>query len=377
MSNENAKALSRNLIGYSVDLQPGETLYLELCGRDTLELGREIVTEAAAAGGIPFWYFNDEEIQRRWLLNAGEEQMKAFGRFHRKIMKEADAYISIRGIENRFQLADVPREKMEQYNQHHYKPVHLEERVRNTKWCVLRYPNNAMAQLAETSRERFEAFYYEVCTLDYARMSKAMDPLVRLMERTDRVRIVSPGTDLSFSIRDIPAVKCAGKNNIPDGEVFTAPVRDSIEGVITFNAPSVYEGMLFRGIRFEFEKGRIVRATAESGKDALNRILDTDEGARYTGEFSIGLNPRIREPMLDTLFDEKIAGSIHLTPGNCYEEAPNGNDSAIHWDLVLIQREEFGGGEIFFDDVPVRRDGVFVHPDLKDVLSEENLIRSG
>ncbi len=373
MEPTNAQILSKNLISYSVELQPGEVIYIELVGTDSLYLGRELVHTATRAGGIPYWYYNDEYIQRKWLMNFSEEQVRKFGQFHLSIMKQADAYISIRGIENRFQHSDVPREQMDLYNQHFYKPVHFEERVKNTKWCVLRYPNNAMAQLAECSQEEFEEFYYSVCNLDYARMSKAMDPLVELMERTDKVQIVSPGTDLTFSIKDIPVVKCDGKHNIPDGEVYTAPVRESINGTITFNAPSIYEGNLFQDIRLEFKDGKVIKATASTGEERLNKILDTDEGARYTGEFSIGINPNIKDPMKDTLFDEKIFGSIHLTPGNCYEEAPNGNESAIHWDLVLIQTKEYGGGEILFDDVPVRKDGIFVHPDLKDALSAESL----
>ncbi len=376
MNKDQAKQLCRNLISYSVDLKRGEHLYIELIGKETLDFGRLLAVEAARAGGIPFWYYNDEYIQRSWLLTCTKEQIRQFGEFHLKIMKEADAYISIRGIENRFQFADIPREKMDWYNILFYKPVHLEERVKNTKWCVLRYPNNAMAQMAETSQEKFEDFYYKVCNLDYRRMSQAMDPLVKLMEETDRVRITSPGTDLSFSIKGIPVVKCDGRNNIPDGEVFTAPIRDSINGHITFNAPSIYEGTLFRDIHFEFKNGKITQAKAAMSTNALRKILDTDDGARYVGEFSFGLNPNIRNPMQEALFDEKIFGSIHLTPGDCYDEAPNGNNSAIHWDLVLIQTKEHGGGEIYFDDRLVRKDGVFVHSGLKQALSEETLLAS-
>jgi len=375
MSNDGAKTLCRNLVNYSVELQPGEIIYIELVGKETLDIGKELVTEATKAGGIPFWFFNDEHVLRRWLLNSTEDQMKQYGEFHLSIMKQAAAYIGIRGSENRFQLADIPRERMTWYEHHYYKPVHFEARVKETKWCVLRYPNNAMAQLAETSQEEFEEFYYKVCNLDYARMSKAMDPLVQLMEQTDKVQLVSPGTDITFSIKGIPVVKCDGKNNIPDGEVYTAPVRDSINGYITFNTASINEGTLFRDIRFEFKNGKIVKANAASSEERLNQILDTDEGARFVGEFSLGINPNIKNPMMDTLFDEKISGSIHLTPGNCYDEAPNGNDSNIHWDLVLIQTKEYGGGEILFDDRPIRKDGIFVHPDLKTSLSDENLLK--
>jgi aminopeptidase len=202
-------------------------------------------------------------------------------------------------------------------------------------------------------------------------MSKAMDSLTTLLDRTDKVRIVGPGTDLSFSIKDIPSVKCCGLRNIPDGEVYSAPVRDSINGVITYNAPSVYQGTTFENVCFKFENGKIVEATSNN-TERLNEILNTDEGARYIGEFAIGVNPYILKPMKDTLFDEKIAGSIHFTPGQAYKLADNGNKSAIHWDLVLIQRPDFGGGEIWFDDVLIRKDGIFVIEEL-EVLNPENL----
>jgi aminopeptidase len=290
-----------------------------------------------------------------------------------ELMTRADCYIGLRGSDNPFDLADLDRKQIEKQNKLFYKPVHLEERVKRTRWVVLRYPNNAMAQLAETSQEAFEDFYFEVCCADYAKMSKAQDKLAALMDATDKVHIKGPGTDLQFSIKGIPYEKCDGARNIPDGEVYTAPVRDSVNGTITYNTPSLYQGNLYENISFTFESGKIVKATCDGDNDKLNEILDTDEGSRYIGEFAIGVNPFILKPMKDTLFDEKIAGSFHLTPGQCYDEAPNGNDSNIHWDLVLIQREDYGGGEIYFDDKLIRKDGVFTDADLEKQFSADNL----
>lgn len=235
----------------------------------------------------------------------------------------------------------------------------------------LRYPTPSMAQLANKSTEAFEQYYFDVCTMDYAKMAKAMQPLKELMERTDRVKIIGPGTELTFSIRGIPAIPCPGEYNIPDGEVFTAPVRDSVNGVITFNTPSPYQGFTFEQVRLEFVDGKIVHATAND-TERLNKILDTDEGARYIGEFALGVHPVIREPMQDILFDEKIDGSFHFTPGRCYDEASNGNISNIHWDMVMIQRPEYGDGEIWFDDQLIRKDGRFLLPELAP-LNPENL----
>jgi aminopeptidase len=310
---------------------------------------------------------------RQWVKGADDHQFKKQAELHLELMTRAAAYIGLRGSDNPFDLADIPQAQIDKQNKLFYKPVHLEERVKRTRWVVLRYPNNAMAQLAETSQESFEDFYFEVCCADYAKMSKAQEKLVALMKATDQVHIKSPGTDLTFSIKDIPIVKCDGERNIPDGEVYTAPVRESINGTIAYNTPSLYQGVVYTGLTFTFEKGKIVKATCDGDDNKLNEILDTDDGSRYIGEFAIGVNPFILHPMKDTLFDEKIAGSFHFTPGQCYDEAPNGNSSSIHWDLVLIQRPDYGGGEIYFDDQLIRKDGVFTDQDLEKEFSADNL----
>ncbi len=363
--------LAKLLVEYSVDLKPGEILYLEVKGMEALELGRAVIEHAARVGGVPFWYYNDETVSRPFIMNAEEEQFQRWGQFHRGIMEQVDAYIAIRGSTNPYDLSDVDPDHMRWHDEAYWNQVHLPVRLKK-KWCVLRYPNPAMAMLAQRSTEEFADFYFKVCTVDYAAMSKAMDPLVELMEATDQVHIVGPGTDLTMSIAGIPVVKSSGRHNIPDGEVYTAPVRDSVNGVITYNAASINKSTLFKDIRFVIERGKIVEATCSGDVDKLNQILDTDEGARYFGEFALGLNPHITKPMQDTLFDEKIMGSFHFTPGNAYEQADNGNRSAIHWDLVSIQTEEWGGGEIWFDGKLIRKDGRFVIPELEP-LNPENL----
>ncbi|MEA2030895.1 MAG: aminopeptidase [candidate division Zixibacteria bacterium] len=373
MKDKRNEVLAKQLIDYSVKLQKDEILYLEIKGKETLELGKQIIRYATEKGAIPFWYYNDESLLRQWVGHAGDKQFETQANLHLELMKKADAYIGLRGSDNPFDMADIPAEQIDKQNQLFYKPVHLEERVKRTRWVVLRYPNNAMAQLAEMSQESFEDFYFKVCCADYEKMSKAQNGLAALMGTTDKVHIISPKTDLTFSIKDIHIVKCDGERNIPDGEVYTAPVRDSINGTITYNTPSLYQGNVYTGISFTFEKGKIVKATCDGNDKKLNEILDIDEGARYIGEFAIGVNPFILHPMKDTLFDEKIAGSFHLTPGQCYDEAPNGNHSSIHWDLVLIQRKDYGGGEIWFDDKLIRKDGVFIDEKMEQDFSAENL----
>ncbi len=363
------KKLSENLVKHSCKIKKGEKVLVHYEGECTKPLVKQLIRDIYSVGGIPFYKINDTEIKREFIKNCTEEQLQMMVDVDMKEMEGMDAYIGIRAGNNISELSDLPSEKMKLYNKM-TDPV-IEERVNNTKWVILRYPNPSMAQLAGTSQEAFEDFYFDVCTLDYSKMDKAMDSLKSLMERTDKVRITGPGTDLTFSIKGIPAVKCAGDSNIPDGEVYTAPVKDSMNGIISYNTPSEEEGFTYENIVFEVKNGKIVKATANN-TEKINSLLDTDEGARYFGEFAIGVNPYVLHPMKDTLFDEKICGSFHLTPGQSYEDAPNGNSSAVHWDLVNIQRADYGGGEIYFDDVLIRKDGIFVLPELL-CLNPENL----
>ena len=239
MKDARNEVLANMLLTYSIDLQPGEKIMLEIRGQETLELAKEIIRQATQLGGVPFWYYNDSSVTRPFIEGASEAQFEAFGQLHLKLMKECDAWLGLYAPDNVFEFADVEADQMTLYSRLYVDPVQLKERVRNTKWCFLTFPTNSMAQLGEMSKEAYEDLYYNVCCLNYAKMSIAMDHLVQLMERTDRVRIVGPATDLSFSIEGIPVVKCDGKENIPDGEVFTAPVRDSVNGHITFNTPAL------------------------------------------------------------------------------------------------------------------------------------------
>jgi len=362
--------LAQNLIQYSCALQYGEKVLIENTGFEA-PLVKELLKEVYRVGGLPFVSIKDSSIERAWLLGASEEQVQMRARYEAARMNEMDAYIGIRSGVNSAELSDVPADKMAQYNKYLWKVVHENIRVAKTKWVVLRYPSPSMAQQAGTSTQAFEDYYFTVCNLDYAKMSRAMDPLVELMNRTDRVKIVGRDTELTFSIKGLPAIKCAGRRNIPDGEVYSAPVKDSVNGYITYNTPSLFQGFVYEQIRLEFRNGRIVNAMAND-RERLNKVLDTDEGARYIGEFALGVNPYITAPMKDTLFDEKISGSFHFTPGSAYDRCFNGNKSAIHWDLVCIQTPGYGGGEIYFDGVPVRKDGRFIIKQLAG-LNPENL----
>ena len=368
MTDPRYKKLATLLVHYSTALKKGDRVFLDLIDVPD-EFGIELIRAARAAGATPVVEARHTRLTREMLRGLDEENAALWRDLELFRMKKMQAYIAIRGSANASENADVASERMSMYSRF-TRPV-LNYRVNKTRWCVLRWPTSSMAQAAGMSTEAFENLYFDVCTMDYKKMERAMAPLQQRMKRADRVQIKGPGTDLNFSIKGIGAKMCKGDRNIPDGEVFSCPVKTSINGQIQFNTPTLYAGTKFENVLLEFRQGKIVRATSNNTK-RLNEILDTDAGARYTGEFSLGFNPYILNPMCDILFDEKIAGSLHLTPGQAYEDCDNGNRSAVHWDMVLIQRPEWGGGSIWFDGELIRKDGMFVPKDLKG-LNPANL----
>ncbi|MBU0550792.1 aminopeptidase [Myxococcota bacterium] len=353
--------LAALLAGYATEIKPGERVLIEAYDTPT-EFLEALVKAVYAAGGHPVLEIKQQQLQRALLMGASEASLSVIRDAELHRMKLMNVFIGVRGLTNASELIDLPEGRMGLFSAQWMQPVHMEQRLNHTRWVVLRYPTPFMAMKAKMSTEAFEDFYYDVTSrVDYARMSKAMDPAKAFLEQADRVHILGPGTDLKFSIKGIGATKCDGHLNIPDGEIYSCPVRDSVEGFITYNTPSSYHSFTFNDIKLRFERGRIVEATANDTA-RINAIFDTDEGARYIGEFALGCNPQITQPMDDILFDEKIMGSFHFTPGNAYDDTDNGNRSAVHWDLVCIQTPEYGGGEIWIDGALIRKDGIFVHP---------------
>ncbi len=360
--------LAHGLVTFSTKLQPGEKVLIDAFDIPP-EMTIALIRAARSVGAVPLAQTHQARVARELAREAQEEELNVKAAVQLAQMKKMDAYIAVRGGENITEMSDVPADRMKLVAKK-MKPV-LDWRVQKTRWCVLRWPSPSMAQSAGMSTEAFEHFYFNVCTLDYAKMQPGMAALKAAMEATDKVEIKGPGTDLRFSIKGIKAIPCGGTHNIPDGEVFTAPVRTSVQGVISYNAPTVYQGTAFDNVRLEFRDGKIVQATANN-TEKLNAILDSDAGARFIGEFAIGFNPHILQPMRDILFDEKINGSFHFTPGQCYDETDNGNRSQVHWDLVNIQREDYGGGTISFDGKVIRENGRFV-PKALQALNPERL----
>jgi aminopeptidase len=368
MTDPRYKKLAKLLVNYSTQIKKGDRALLDMIDVPD-EFTVELIRAVREADGTPFVEVRHTRVSRELLLEMNENHAARVRDIEMFRMKKVQAYIAIRGSANASENADVPSERMQLYSKM-IRPVQ-DYRVNKTRWCVLRWPTPSMAQAAGMSTEAFENLYFDVCTMDYARMARAMVPLERRMKRADKVHLKAPGTDLTFSIKGIGAKMCKGDRNIPDGEVFSCPTKFSVNGVIQFNTPTIYSGTKFENVRLELVDGKIVNATANNTK-RLNEILDTDAGARYVGEFSLGFNPFILSPMCDILFDEKIAGSLHFTPGQAYEDCGNGNKSAIHWDMVLIQRKEWGGGEVWFDGELIRKDGIFLPKDLKP-LNPANL----
>ncbi|MFI3290445.1 MAG: aminopeptidase [Opitutales bacterium] len=363
--------LAKILCGFSTKLKAGEKVLLDMY-EIPQEMIEVLIEEVRALGAYPFLSINNEILNAKLNANATEEELKVRASYEMAKMKNMDAYIAIRGSNNIYESSSVGAEQMSKV--HAAMKAVIDYRVNKTKWVVLRWPSPAMAQQAMMSTSQFRDFYFRVCTFDYSKFIEGMDALKKLMESTDKVEIKGNGTDLTFSIKNMKAIPCGGQYNIPDGEVFTAPIKDSVNGVLQYNAPSLYHGISFDNVRFVFKDGKIVEATADSNTDKLNEILDSDEGARYIGEFAIGFNPYVTEAMRDILFDEKIAGSFHFTPGQAYSEADNGNSSKIHWDLVCIQTESCGGGQIYFDGKLIRDNGIFVEETLLK-LNPEYLLR--
>jgi aminopeptidase len=368
MTDPRYKKLAKLLAEYSCELKKGERALLDLTDIPD-EFTVELIRAVRATGATPLVEVRHSRVGRELLIGTDKKRAELISEVEMFRMKKVQAFIALRGSHNASESSDVPSEVMAMYSKV-LRPVQ-DYRVNKTKWVVLRWPTPSMAQAANMSTEAFEDFYFDVCTMDYAKMARVMLPLKKRMQKADKVRLVAPGTDLNFSIKGIGAVECVGSRNIPDGEVFSCPIKTSVNGVIQFNTPTIYAGTKFENVRLEFANGKVVKATGSNTK-RLNEILDTDAGARYVGEFSLGFNPYILNPMCDILFDEKIAGSLHFTPGQAYEDCDNGNRSAVHWDMVLIQRKEWGGGEVWFDGELIRKDGLFLPKDLKP-LNPENL----
>lgn len=370
MKDPRIEKLAALLVNHSIKVQPNEHILIQAVTEIEIGIVKALINEIHKAGGFAHSDLRNAEVTRQLVLGGTKEQFEVLAEWEVARLKKMDGYINLRSPLNSSELSDIPSDQMALYGKTYGKLQ--SEAIYEKKWVTTRLPNAAMAQEAKMSTEAFEDFYFEICTVDYKKLSEAMNPLKEYMEKTKLVEIKGPETNLSFSIEGIGVIKGDGLDNIPDGELYTAPIRDSVNGRITFNTPSTLHGVVFENISLTFENGKVVKASANH-TEKLNDILNTDEGARYVGEFALAFNPKLQFPMNNTLFDEKIDGSFHLALGSCFDEADNGNKSAIHWDLISIQRPDYGGGEIYFDGTLIRKDGHFVLP-LLSGLNPEKLL---
>ncbi|MCX5886292.1 MAG: aminopeptidase [Proteobacteria bacterium] len=360
MTDPRVSELARIIINYSTRVRKGDTVVISSSGTGAIPLVKELHKRSLEQGAqYVHYHISVPEIARDFFNIASPEQVSYFPQHELDLMKKATVYIGIAAADNSMVLANAKQENMVLYTKT-MKSIQ-DERVKHTRWLVTRFPTHSAAQDAKMSLEEFETFLFSACNINWQKEAKKQEELKKLMEKTDKVKLIASDTSLTFSIKDMPAIKCCGMRNLPDGEVFTAPVKDSIDGYITFNCPAIYQGKEYNSIRLRFKKGKIVEATSPGKNRELNKVLDTDDGSRYVGEFSLGVNPAIRFPMRNILFDEKISGSIHLAMGNSYDDCSNSNTSAIHWDMVKLLQ---GDGKIFFDGKLIQKDGKFVHPKL-------------
>ena len=362
---EKQEKLADTIINYSLHIKENEKVLITYQSIEARDFVKILIKKIFLRGGIPFTNYVDPFISNLLKENSTSNRIDLIKEYQQFELDHFDSFINIRYNLNDYESGSISKNIRDEIS---FKTYEIHNKLVNErKWVLLNYPSHVDSYKAKMKYEDFLNYSFDVMNVDYSKMSKDIEPLKELMNKTKKVRITAEGTDITFSIKGMNSVPCTGESNIPDGEIFTCPVRNSVNGVITYNTTSTYNGEVFSNIRLEFVNGKIVSASCddESKNDKLNKIFDTDEGSRYVGEFSLGLNPRLLTPMGDILFDEKIFGSIHFTPGAAYKECYNGNDSNIHWDLVLIQRKEYGGGEIYFDDKLIRKDGLFVLDSLR------------
>jgi aminopeptidase len=366
MYKQQDKELARKILNFSCELEEGQNVMLQLVGLNGIDLMRALVETAREMNVHPFIQINDTDIQRMLVEKGDKDFWKNQAQVDQlPLMKQMDAFVGIRASQNIYEQAEASKQANDAYSDEFLKPVHFEERVNNTNWVVLRYPSPAFAMNAKMPTEKFKEFYYKACLLDYSKLAEAMKPLEERLRETDMIQLKGEGTDIEFSVKGQNWIPCFGKRNIPDGELFSSPILSSVDGHITYTS-SVYQGKPFDYVKLEVRDGVVIDFDS-SNNEQLEEILDTDAGARQFGEFSFGLNPIIEKPMHDILFDEKIYGSNHLTLGNDYEIAPNGNESNIHWDLVCI------GADVYLDGEKIREGRKFITDDLQG-LNPENLL---
>jgi aminopeptidase len=347
--------LGEILVNYSTQTQAGDRVLIVMREPETLPLVSAVYEQAVRTGAFPQVQFTSAYLERALLMHGSDDAIARVPDLERSGMEWADVSISLRGARNPYELAGIPTERLAS----HKRAQGAISALRNaqTRWVLVRVPNEAFAQAAGMNLGAAMEFFFEATLRDWEDESRRYQQIRDLFQSASRVRIAGRDTDLTFSTAGRTYVVGDGHINIPDGEIYTAPVDDSAEGVITFEYPGLYAGRAIEGIRLELRAGEVVAATAGSGEEFLQQILAIDGGARRIGEFGVGVNFGIDRFVGDILFDEKIGGTIHLALGRAYAECGGKNRSSLHWDLVKDLRSE---GVIELDGRPVLENGHFL-----------------
>lgn len=351
------KQLGDNILNYSCQVKSGDKVLIEST-KNSGELIKYLIREIYKRGALPFVILKESDIRREIILNGTEEQFKIMAEEQKTLMKEMDVYIEITEYDNCYEMNDVPIEKRRLFQKHFYQPVYRENGIR--RWTTVGFPTKSMAQRFEMSTESFENFYFSVVNANYQELSEKMEVLKSYLEKTDKVHLIGNDLDLSFSIKNMPVYICDGRINIPDGEVFVAPHLYSANGKIKFNVDTLYQGYKFSDLELVFENGKVIEEKSSKNQQVLTKILDTDEGSRFIGEFAIGTNPNITRPVGNIIYDEKMLGSFHIALGHTHPESDNKNRSAIHWDIVYRMEPEHGNAKMYFDDELIVDGGIFI-----------------
>ncbi len=365
MRDERLGGLARVLVDYSIEAGEGDQVVLS-GGTAAEPLIKAIYARLLRAGATPVPLVGLPGMQELFFEHAQDQHYEKTPPVTQAIYEQADAFISIMAPTNTRALASVDPSKQQALGK---RDQQLREIVmKKDRWVLTLFPTEALAQESDMGLEEYEDFVFSAMALDkddparfWQQKSDEQAKLKDRLEQAKEIRISGPETDLTLSVEGRTFVNSAGKKNMPCGEVFTGPVEDSVNGTVYFGVPSAVAGREVSGVRFRFEEGKVVEATAEKGEDYLISMLDADEGARYLGELGIGTNYGIPRPTKNILFDEKLGGTVHLAVGKSYEETGGKNDSSVHWDLICDLHE----GEIHADCELLQKNGKFVDFDLE------------
>jgi len=355
MSDPRWQQLSEILVNYSTVTKKSEKVLITMMEETTFPFTRAVYAEVVKAGGLPHVEFQSVLLERELMLHGTKEQLDWLPELNAYGMEWADVYIGLRGSRNPFEFSGIAPGNIAA----HKKAMGKVSGLRNelTRWVLVRVPNESFAQQAEMSHEEMMDFFFEATLRDWAKEAEWYTEIQKEFQAAKRVRILGKETDLTFSTEGRTYEVADGHLNMPDGEVFTAPVDDSAEGQIYFEFPGVYFGERIPGIKLEFSGGKVVNASAEDNEELLHELINMDEGSNRIGEFGVGINYGIQRFCYDILYDEKIGGTIHIALGRAYAECGGVNQSALHWDIIKDLRKE---GGIYLDGQKVSENGRFL-----------------